>query len=104
MGVAGIENQKIRNRAYNQKLKLKVMDGYGNKCNCCGEAKIEFLTIDHVNNDGAKDKKNDRSYSTYRLCRRIIKENFPNNYQILCFNCNCGRQVNGGICPHKLSL
>jgi hypothetical protein len=20
---------------------------------------------------------------------------------VLCFNCNCGRYHNGGICPHK---
>lgn len=22
-------------------------------------------------------------------------------YQLLCFNCNCGRHRNGGVCPHK---
>ena len=29
-----------------------------------------------------------------------ISRNFPDFLQILCFNCNCGRNRNGGICPH----
>ncbi len=35
------------------------------------------------------------------LYRWIIKNNFPEEFQILCFNCNSGRHINGGICPHE---
>jgi hypothetical protein len=32
---------------------------------------------------------------------KIIRENYPPEYQVLCFNCNCGRALNGGRCPHE---
>jgi hypothetical protein len=32
---------------------------------------------------------------------RFYKNNFPRGYRILCYNCNCGRALNNGICPHK---
>jgi hypothetical protein len=31
----------------------------------------------------------------------IIKNNFPPEFQILCFNCNLGRSRSGGVCPHE---
>lgn len=89
---------------YLRELRLKnkelVYSHYGNKCNCCKETEKKFLTIDHVNNDGYKDKK-DRGGSSDSLYRKIIKENFPDIYQILCYNCNCGKARNNGICPHN---
>jgi hypothetical protein len=30
------------------------------------------------------------------------RDRFPNDVlRLLCFNCNCGRAKNGGICPHE---
>lgn len=87
------------------KIRFTVYEGYGNKCNCCGETNWLFFTIDHVNNDGYKD----RAYPYNRINRvsgeplykRIIEQKFPKNYQILCYNCNMGKHRNKGICPHK---
>jgi hypothetical protein len=31
----------------------------------------------------------------------LIRRGFPVGFQVLCFNCNIGRSMNGGICPHK---
>ena len=31
----------------------------------------------------------------------LKRNNFPPGYQVLCWNCNCGRSINNGICPHK---
>lgn len=76
-----------------------VIDAYGAKCACCGEVERRFLTVDHVNNDGSKRRKMDGKGR--RLYRMLVKENFPPNFQILCFNCNIGRFLNGGVCPHK---
>lgn len=39
------------------KAKAETLDIYGNKCVCCGETNWQFLTIDHINNDGKKTKK-----------------------------------------------
>lgn len=85
----------------------QIHQGYGNKCSCCGETNPLFLTIDHVNNDGYKIRpRNKAGYhaSTHfsgHYYKRIIKENFPGYLQLLCWNCNCGKARNKGICPHK---
>lgn len=93
---------KTRTNKANAILKQKIFDRYGWKCKCCGESNIKFLTMDHVNNDGWKE----RLTIGYRiggptLYREIVKRGFPDTFQTLCFNCNCGKRVNNGICPHK---
>ena len=84
-------------------LKKAVYDFYGNKCACCGENNPYFLQIDHVNNDGYKDmyNRNQRRYSGLTMYSRIIKEGFPDRFQILCANCNFGKKMNNGVCPHN---
>jgi hypothetical protein len=77
-----------------------VYEYYGNKCACCGEDNPKFLSIDHVNNDGYKERKS-RGGSSDQIIRNIIKNKFPDTYQLLCFNCNLGKARNGGVCPHK---
>lgn len=76
----------------------KVLDHYGAECNCCGQIQKLFLTVDWINNDryAAPPGQGD-----FKLYRQIIKDGFPDDIQVLCFNCKLGRQENGGICPHK---
>jgi len=79
--------------------RLKVFDAYGgSRCNCCGESNLKFLTIDHVNNDGKEHRKTVKASLIFHW---IIKNNYPPGFQVLCFNCNLGRQFNGGVCPHN---
>lgn len=76
-------NNKLK-RNYQINLKLKAYQQYGNACNICGCNKLEFLTIDHINNDGAQHRKN-----IYNIYSWLKINNYPtNNYQLLCFNCN----------------
>lgn len=89
----------LRLKDYRQEQKQIVYDHYGNKCACCGESNQKFLSIDHVNNDGHKERKG-KGGSSDRIIRNIIKTNFPDTYQILCFNCNLGKARNNGVCPH----
>jgi hypothetical protein len=90
-----------------QKLKSQIVDNYGGKCACCGISELCFLSIDHINNDGYKTRerndgtKRKNRVSGYLFYEKIIKENFPRDLQILCFNCNTAKQHNKGICPHK---
>jgi len=28
----------------------------------------------------------------------------PAGFQVLCFNCNIGKQLNDGTCPHQLQI
>lgn len=72
---------------------------YGNICECCAETEEMFLSIDHVNNDGAEHRKNEvKGNDIYAW---LIKNNFPDGFRLLCHNCNMGRHRNGGICPHQ---
>jgi hypothetical protein len=87
----------------------QIRDGYGGKCNCCGESNPLFLTIDHVNNDGYKirprnKKGNYGSPFSGHYYKQIIKAGFPKDLQLLCWNCNCGKARNKGVCPHKTTI
>lgn len=89
-------------RAHN-KLRTEVFGHYGGQCACCGEADPMFLTIDHINNDGAAHRREigqslSGGINFYRWLRR---NNYPEGFQPLCYNCNCGKARNGGICPHR---
>ena len=98
-----IRGDKIEYKKYlcrrNLRTKYKVMRAYGGKCVCCGESTLSFLTIDHPNNDGVKDRLAHGVGSTFY--RWLKKGGYPEGYRVLCFNCNCGRQINGGECPHE---
>lgn len=80
-------------------VKRTVFDHYGSVCGCCGEAEIVFLALDHINNDGASQRKTDNKAGSL-LYEFILKNGFPDDLQLLCHNCNLGRHINGGICPH----
>lgn len=82
--------------------KLAVIAAYGGDCACCHEADDRFLTIDHINGGGRKHRqevcKGRTGIEFYKWLRR---QGYPPGFQVLCFQCNCGRNINGGICPHK---
>lgn len=78
-------------------LRREVISAYGGVCNCCGESRDEFLSIDHVGNNGAIHRKKIGS----GFYRWLKKNGFPkNDFQCLCMNCNFGKRMNGGVCPH----
>lgn len=91
------------NKAQNRwrELKFEVMYrlcGNSNPiCQCCCEDSIEFLSIDHINNNGAKQRREDKSSA--KICRWLKKNNYPKGYQVLCFNCNMAKALYGS-CPH----
>ena len=86
-------------KRYNDKCRKTVIEHYGGKCECCGETIYQFLTIDHINNNGCKHRKEVGQGRNFMVW--LIKHSFPKEFRVLCFNCNCGRSINGGICPHK---
>ena len=80
------------------KLKREVMEHYGGNCACCGEKELAFLTIDHKNGEGS-DHRRRNGKSLYAWIKR---NDYPTNLQVLCYNCNAGRWINKGICPHRI--
>jgi hypothetical protein len=94
-------------RKKRDRLKKEIFEHYGGtppKCACCGETIPEFLTIDHVNNDGSNHRREVFGRKTrgdsLKFYMWIVNNNFPDTLQILCMNCNWGKRLNG-ICPHK---
>lgn len=94
---------KSRREQHHQN-KLMVFEYYGNTCKCCGESNHEFLTIDHINGGGIKHRKeignSKNSTSSTAFYTWLIKNNYPKEFQILCFNCNCAKS-NHECCPHQ---
>lgn len=107
--LANIEKvQAARSRAdnagsqkrYRENLKDEVFAAYGGyKCSCCGESEKLFLSIDHVANNGADER---RTVLNKNFYRHIRNSGFPPDYQVLCMNCNHGKHRNGGVCPHQV--
>lgn len=96
-----IELVKMYKKRSRQKKRLSCLTHYGGdppKCQCCGETEYGFLTIDHINNDGNEHRKQIKIDCIYGW---LIKNNFPEGFQVLCYNCNLGKAQNNGICPHK---
>ena len=91
------EERIAREKAYRKKERLGALAAYGGKCACCGEEDYRFLCIDHINNDGAEHRKKIKG----TIFSWLRKNNYPEGFQVLCWNCNMGKYHNGGICPHK---
>lgn len=97
------EMMRRSNKKLRQRIKAAMLVAYGSRCSCCGEREPMFLDLDHINNDGSKDRK--ENGSGVKLLLRLEKAGWPKDtYQLLCSNCNQGKQRNGGVCPHKKKL
>ncbi len=95
-----------RHNKYYYQVKGEVFAHYGGpKCACCGEEHIEFLSIDHINGDGAahRQKINGDSQNGVNLYYWLKKNNFPPGFRILCLNCNFSLGHHG-YCPHDSGL
>lgn len=105
------KDKQLRPNVYQQRGRLslvsvrrRVFIAYGNKCVCCGETQREFLSLDHVGNDGAKQRRelnktgHKSTLSTYYWA---IKNGFPPSLQLLCYNCNMSKGFRG-YCPHQV--
>jgi hypothetical protein len=97
---ASVDSRRANAAKNRLKWKLQVFEAYGGAiCACCGEKELIFLTLDHINGGGnAERKKIGRSC---KMFRHLINNKFPIGYQVLCYNCNSGKHLNGGVCPHQ---
>jgi len=74
-------------------LKKRAINELGGKCEICGEARTEFLTIDHIDLSGGSDRKNNHM-SGRSLYVAIINKKYQrlDNLRVLCYNHNCSWQ------------
>lgn len=87
-------------KARRVEMRMKIVDGYGGKCSCCGESQWKFLTLDHPDGDGQKDRARYKN-NLDQLYGWVINNGFPKEYRLLCMNCNWVRRYD--ICPHTLT-
>lgn len=96
-----------KTRLKRKENRINVVNKYGGKCTCCGEHRYEFLTIDHVNGDGAEERKTYQPNregarsrgTTHEFVARLNREPISDRYQILCHNCNQAKHIYN-VCPH----
>lgn len=91
-------------KEYRRKIKGEVISKYGGYCKCCKETRVEFLTIDHINSDGAMERKalfGSQSGSSNQWYLKLRREDKRSDLQVLCFNCNVAKFIYGK-CPHEL--
>lgn len=77
-------------REYYQGLKWEVLVHYSEggypACAVCNEQRLPCLSIDHINNDGARERK--RLGKEGAVFYRWLRDNgYPEGYQVLCMNC-----------------
>lgn len=87
-----------------RKLKWEVIEKLGGECACCGEKRLEFLTVDHINGDGSEHRRSLASpngkTSQGMIYKDIKKQGYPKDkFRVLCSNCNFSIGV-WGYCPH----
>ena len=87
---------------YKLQVKADTLIAYGGnppKCACCGESEPWFLTLDHINGGGERERREENARGLY-FYTRLRKRGWPPGYQVLCFNCNAAKHM-VGICPHQ---
>lgn len=96
---ANREKVQMKNRTTRDRRRKAVHDLYGNRCACCGENDQCFLSLDHVDNDGAEERR--QGVSIWTIHTRILSGEWTSRFQLLCWNCNRGKWAYGE-CPHVL--
>jgi hypothetical protein len=94
-----IEKSRTACKEFNRARRKRVIEHYGGKCECCGEHRSEFLAIDHINNDGAEQRKIHGSGNQFY--KWIIAHAFPIDLRVLCHNCNMAMGAYN-FCPHMV--
>lgn len=76
-------------RQYRAEVRAKVFAHYGEICACCDST--ENLSIDHVGGGGGGHRRTEfgpHNVGSYRFDLWLIREGFPEDYQVLCVPCN----------------
>lgn len=93
---------------YRKELKIKALKAYSRndniQCVCCGEKEIDFLCLDHIDNNGAQERKRKKYGLGTSFLKWLKVNNYPKNLrlQTMCFNCNMSKRIQGGVCIHQL--
>lgn len=101
---ATLEEKNKRQKRKQRELWLECIIAYGGKCTCCGEEEIRFLNLDHIGRErpefpDLKPRKGTNRSSSKALWKWMKNNNWPEGFQVLCWNCNQSTRW-GEPCPH----
>lgn len=83
------DKYREQSRKAKRKIKAAVFDMYGRECAMCGFDDIRALSLDHVLNNGSKERAKLGERGVYY---RAL-EGHPEEYQTLCMNCQFIKRV-----------
>ena len=85
------EQKESRNR-----IKLEAFINYSGQnppiCARCGIDDIDVLCLDHINGNGAEDRRLHKNIGK-ALYFYLKREGYPEGYQVLCRNCNWKKRM-----------
>jgi hypothetical protein len=91
-----------RRAAAHQRYRYEALAHYSAtpepSCSCCGETIWMFLALDHIDGGGHEQRKKLGGGGFWAWLRN---NDYPPGFRVLCHNCNYGRHLNGGACPHE---
>ena len=97
-----LEELRNRDRLRRKERKALIINHYSNgknSCSCCGERQSFLLTIDHIHGDGLQHRRQlgGAGLSSGNFYAWLVRNNFPEGYQVLCMPCNSSK-CNGPFC------
>lgn len=88
------EEHRRRERERAKTLKEKVLSLYSGKCTWCSYNDPRALQLDHINNDGYKERcGNSRMNASLRNKKILADPSYAAKFQLLCANCNQIKKV-----------
>lgn len=96
------EENSWSGKTYRKRIRYDCLVAYSQdppSCACCNENYLEFLALDHINNDGNKHRKETGKRGT-GMYKYLKERGYPPGFQILCHNCNSSKGLYG-YCPHN---
>jgi len=89
----------VKNKA--REVREIVLSRFGGKCEICGYVGYA-LQIDHIHNDGAKERKKLKTMNKYyKHLLSLSDEELKQNYQLLCANCNWEKREGTILGTHR---
>lgn len=95
-----------KQKEHRDNLQMQVFLAYSKRhsnnnipcCRCCGQTHVKFLAVDHIAGKKQMDSEPElvklgynSKFKSTGLKRWIVKNNFPDGFQILCHNCNLAK-------------
>lgn len=90
------DRERSTNKHSMIRLRESTINAYGGSCVCCGEDRMYFLQLDHINGGGRRHAK---ECGGVRQMHRVLRDQgYPPILQVLCANCHMAKTYIGR-CP-----